>query len=66
MTPEQPQRFELCCGDVHPVRCNLALRDTSREELTNRMCAHGANVHGFTPAWYHPARVARIERACAV
>ena len=24
----------------------------------------GAIVHGFTPSWYHPARIATIERAC--
>jgi len=65
MTPELPQRFELRCGDVHPVRCNVALRAMTREELTNRMCAHGATAHGFTPTWYHPARVATIAEACA-
>jgi hypothetical protein len=65
MTPELPQRFELRCGDVHPVRCNVALHAVTREDLTRRMCAHGAIVHGFTPTWYHPGRVATIARACA-
>jgi len=65
MTPELPQSFELRCGDVHPVRCNVAIRATSRERLTERMCAHGAIVHGFTPSWYHAARIARIGQACA-
>jgi predicted small metal-binding protein len=65
MTPELPQSFELRCGAVHPVRCNVAIRALSREEVTSRMCAHGAIVHGFTPNWYHPARMATIERACA-
>ena len=65
MTPEVLQSFELRCGDVHPVRCNVALRAKSREELTDRMCAHGAIVHGFTPNWYHAARIATIARACA-
>ena len=64
MTPELPQRFELRCGEVHPVRCSVAIRATSREEATSRMRAHGAIVHGFTPSWYHPARIATIERAC--
>ena len=64
MTPELLQSFELRCGDVHPVRCNVALRAVSREELTTRVCAHGAIVHGFTPSWYHPARIATIARAC--
>jgi hypothetical protein len=65
MTPELPQRFELRCGDVHPVRCKVALCAMTRKELANRMCAHGAIVHGFTPTWYHPARIATMERACA-
>jgi hypothetical protein len=64
MTPEFPQRFELQCGEVHPVRCSVCIRAMSREELTSRMRAHGAIAHGFTPGWYHPARVAAIERAC--
>ena len=65
MTPELLQSFELRCCDVHPVRCNVAIRATSREELTNRVRAHGAIVHGFTPTWYHAARIATIARACA-
>jgi hypothetical protein len=64
MTPELPQSFELRCGEVHPVRCNVAIHAMSREEVTSRMRAHGAIVHGFTPSWYHPARIATIERAC--
>jgi len=64
MTPELPQNFELRCGDVHPVRCDVAIRAVSREEVSSRMRAHGASAHGFTPGWYHPARIATIERAC--
>jgi predicted small metal-binding protein len=63
--PEPPQSFELRCRDVHPVRCNVVIRATSREELTTRMCAHGAIVHGFTPSWYQPVRIATIAQACA-
>ena len=65
MTPELLQSFELRCGDVHPVRCNVAIRATSREHLTERMCAHGAIAHGFTPSWYDAARIASIGQACA-
>jgi predicted small metal-binding protein len=65
MTPELPQRFELRCGDIHPVHCNVAIRAASTKELTNRVCAHGAIVHGFTPNWYHAARIATIAQACA-
>jgi predicted small metal-binding protein len=64
MSPELPRTFELRCGDVHPVHCNVAICATSREEVTSRMCAHGAVAHGFTPGWYHAVRVATIERAC--
>jgi hypothetical protein len=65
MTPELSPMLELRCDDVHPVRCAVTLHAMSREELANRMCAHGATHHGFTPGWYHPARVAAIARACA-
>jgi hypothetical protein len=58
MTPELLQSFELRCGDVHPVRCNVAIRSTSSEDVTERMRAHGAIAHGFTPAWYHASRIA--------
>ena len=43
----------------------FALRALTREDLTNRMCAHGAIVHGFTPTWYDPARLAGMAEACA-
>jgi predicted small metal-binding protein len=64
MTSELPENFELRCDDVHPVRCSVAIRATSREEVTSRMRAHGSIAHGFTPDWYHPTRIATIERAC--
>ena len=65
MTPELPQRFELRCDRVHPVRCSHAIRASSSKELTDRMRAHGALAHGFTPNWYHPARVETIAKAGA-
>ena len=64
MTPELMHTFELRCGDVHPIRCDVALRGASSEELTDRARAHGALVHGFTPAWYSSARLGAIARAC--
>jgi predicted small metal-binding protein len=64
MTTERSQNFGLRCGEVHPVRCNVEIRAISREEVTIRMRDHGAMVHGFTPSWYHPARVASMS-ACA-
>ena len=61
MTPELPQNFELRCGEVHPVRCDVAIHAMSRAEVTRRMRDHGAIVHGFTPSWYQPARVASMR-----
>jgi predicted small metal-binding protein len=66
MTPELSATFELRCGDVHPVRCNVALHAVTREELTSRIRAHGAMVHGFTSTWYDPARIATITKAAAL
>jgi hypothetical protein len=61
-----PQRFELGCADVHPVRCNLALRSSNLEELVALVSAHGASAHGFTPVWYSPERVAAMATAATV
>jgi predicted small metal-binding protein len=58
------QTREVRCADVHPVRCNVALRGSTNESVTDRVCAHGAMVHGFTPVWYSPARIAAIAAAC--
>ena len=63
MAPQVLQIREVRCADVHPVRCNVALRASSNEVLTERVCAHGASVHGFTPVWYSLARLAAITEA---
>ena len=63
MTPRVPRICEVRCADVHPVRCKVALRATSNEALTDRVRAHGASVHGFTPVWYSGERIARIADA---
>jgi predicted small metal-binding protein len=63
MTPKRLQTREVRCADVHPVRCNVALRASSNEALTERVCAHGATVHGFTPVWYSRDRIAAITEA---
>lgn len=65
MIPEVLQTREVRCEDVHPVRCNAALRGSSNQSVTDRVCAHGAIAHGFTPVWYSPARIAAISEACA-
>ena len=64
MTSERLQTHEVWCADVHPVRCSMTLRGSSNRSVTDRVCAHGASVHGFTPAWYSPARMAAIADAC--
>jgi predicted small metal-binding protein len=60
MTPTVPRSCEVRCADVHPVQCNVALHASSNEALTDRVRAHGASVHGFTPVWYSRERIARI------
>ena len=60
MSPEAPQTCEVRCADVHPVQCKVALRASSNGALTDRVRAHGASVHGFTPAWYSRERMAGI------
>jgi predicted small metal-binding protein len=66
MTPRALQTREVCCADVHPVRCNAALRASSNEALTDRVRAHGSSVHGFTPVWYSRERLAAITEACTI
>ena len=62
-TPELPQTREVQCADIHPVRCNVALRASSNDALSDRVRAHGSSAHGFTPAWYSRERIARITEA---
>ena len=60
MTPGRPETCEVRCADVPPVQCKVALHASSSEALTDRVRAHGARVHGFTPAWYSQERIAGI------
>jgi predicted small metal-binding protein len=55
----------LRCADVHPVACDAAIIASSRQELVERACAHGASAHGFTPTWYSEERLALIRAASA-
>ena len=66
MTPRVLQTREVRCADVHPVRCNVALRASSYEALTDHVRAHGSSVHGFTPVWYSRERLAAITEACTI
>jgi hypothetical protein len=50
---------------VHPVGCDVELVSSSRDDLVYRVCSHGASAHGFTPAWYRPARLAAIAAEVA-
>jgi hypothetical protein len=50
MTPELLNTREVRCEDVHPVRCDVAFRASGDQALTDRVRAHGASAHGFTPA----------------
>ena len=55
--------FELSCAGVHSVRCGVALRGASREEVVELARAHGASAHGYTPAWYSSGRLAAMMAA---
>ncbi len=59
-----PHVFELACSAVHPVRCGVLLTSLDRDDLIELTCEHGAQAHGFTPAWYGPRRL--IEMAAMV
>ncbi len=58
-----PQRFELRCAEVHPVRCDVTWASANPMELVSAARDHGAAAHGFTPAWYTAARVAAMSGA---
>ena len=66
MSPQTLHVREVRCADVHPVRCNVALRASTDEALTDRVRAHGASVHGFTAVWYSRERVAAITGASTI
>ncbi len=55
--------FELRCADVHPCRCERTLRAPYAQDVVALACDHGAHVHGFTPVWYSPERLAVIAAA---
>jgi len=41
------------------------LQGRQPSELVEIACEHGARVHGFTPAWYSPKRLATIAAVAA-
>jgi len=54
------QDFELACADVHPQGCAAILHARDSGDLVEIAREHGSRVHGFTPAWYSPQRLAII------
>jgi hypothetical protein len=52
--------FEVRCADVHSGASRRRYARNSPAMLS-LACEHGALVHGFTPAWYSPDRLAAIE-----
>jgi hypothetical protein len=64
MFPEAAETHEVRCADVHPVRCDVSLRASSHDALSDGVRAHGAIAHGFTPAWYGRERMASLTDAC--
>jgi hypothetical protein len=58
--------FDLRCAAVHPVSCDTHWRSSSPHSLVSLARAHGAAAHGFTPSWYDPVRMDRMEAAIAI
>jgi hypothetical protein len=58
-----PQVFELRCADAYPRGCGATLRAGRPGDVLALALEHGALVHGFTPVWYTPGRVAVIAAA---
>lgn len=56
-------RLRLRCDDAHPVPCDVAWSGSTAAELVAVASAHGADAHGFTPAWYSLTRVAAMTVA---
>jgi hypothetical protein len=57
--------LELRCSDVHPHGCSEILCARSPSALVDLACEHGSRVHGFTPAWYSPSRLAVMAAVAA-
>jgi len=56
--PDSSSRsIELACERLHPIHCAEVLIADSPAELVAVARVHGADVHGFTPAWYGPDRL---------
>ncbi len=57
--------FEVGCAELHPVRCDVRLRGADLESLVSVACEHGADAHGFTPAWYSSRAFAAMAEIVA-
>ena len=62
-TPADSSSCLLRCSDVLAVTCDVSWCSGNPQELLRLACAHGASVHGFTPAWYTRERIASMRRA---
>ena len=64
MTPKYCERVRYGARTYTRSTATSRSGAPSDEALTNRVRAHGAIVHGFTPVWYSRERVAAITEAC--
>ena len=55
-----PHAFELWCGEVQPLHCDVRLRAACPEHVVMLACEHGPWAHGYTRAWYRPDRLAAM------
>jgi hypothetical protein len=62
--PDQySRRFRLRCADVLDVVCDASWCSSDPMVLVTLAHDHGELVHGFTPSWYSPQRLALMRAA---
>jgi hypothetical protein len=61
--PLEQRVLKLHCAEVHSCRCEAVFSSTDPSKLVELARHHGARVHGFTPAFYSPERLAAMARA---
>ncbi|UGS37604.1 hypothetical protein DSM104329_04021 [Capillimicrobium parvum] len=55
--------FVMSCSTVQPVPCGMQVRANTRRDVLALLQEHGAAAHGYTPAWYSAARLAKMDTA---
>jgi len=56
-------RYAVTCEIAHGLSCNVVLRADKLDDLLGEAMQHGAQAHGFTPAFYDESRRKQITSA---